>query len=264
MEANSAKEISKQIKSNDIFSNIKSKYITQKVLNYLSKKKTMVIIKYNNNIKKRINVNINDYKEYCEKYSSIEIEIIPIKNEYGIFINVKEENKKYYHIYFNNNKGEIDRNYINKDDKVSKINVVVGYQIKSFKELFRDCKCIESMYFKQFYRNNINNMSRMFSNCSSLKEINLSNFNTNDVTDMSRMFNWCLSLKEINLINFNTNNVTDMCYMFSFCSSLKEINLSNFNTYNVTNIRYMFSDCTEEIKMKVRIQIKNIDEDTFE
>ena len=42
----------------------------------MQKKKSLEIIKYNNNIKKRINININNYKEYCEKYSSIEIEIM--------------------------------------------------------------------------------------------------------------------------------------------------------------------------------------------
>ena len=41
------------------------------------------------------------------------------------------------------------------------------------------------MYFKKFYRNNINNMNDMFYGCSSLKEINLSNFNTNNVINMN-------------------------------------------------------------------------------
>ena len=69
------------------YANIKSDYILQNVFNNLEKKKTFYIVKYNNNIKKRINININDYKDYCGKYSSIEIEIIPIKDGYGQFIN---------------------------------------------------------------------------------------------------------------------------------------------------------------------------------
>ena len=70
-------------------------------------------VKNNKNIKKRINICINDYKEYSEKYSSIEVEIKPVNNKSGRFINIKEEDKKYYHIYFNNNKEEkknIERN----------------------------------------------------------------------------------------------------------------------------------------------------------
>ena len=56
------------------------------------------------NIQKRLNININSYKDFSEKFSSIELEITPIQNEYGPFINIKDENKKYFHIYFNNNK----------------------------------------------------------------------------------------------------------------------------------------------------------------
>ena len=61
---------------------------------------------------KIINININDYKEYSEKYSSIEIELKPVNNKYGKFNNSKRKDEKYYHIYFNNNIEEIKRNYI--------------------------------------------------------------------------------------------------------------------------------------------------------
>ena len=77
------------------------------------------------------------------------------------------------------------------------------------------------------------------------------------------MFSECSSLKEINLSSFNTNNVTNMSHMFFGCSSLKEINLFNFNTSNVTNTRGMFFGCSEEIKMKVKVQIENINEEAF-
>ena len=42
-------------------------------------------MKYNKNIKNRINISINDYKEYSEIYSSIEIEIKLIKNKNEFF-----------------------------------------------------------------------------------------------------------------------------------------------------------------------------------
>ena len=38
-------------------------------------------------------MNIDNYKEYLEKYSSIEIEIKPMENEYGRFIKIKEKMK---------------------------------------------------------------------------------------------------------------------------------------------------------------------------
>ena len=73
-----SKEVNK-VKSKDIFKNLKSDYFLQILFNYLMKKKTLDIIKYNKNIKNRININIKDYKEYSEIYSSIEIEITLLK-----------------------------------------------------------------------------------------------------------------------------------------------------------------------------------------
>ena len=125
-----------QLKSIDKFNNIKSKYILEKVFNNLKNGKTLNIVKYNENIKKRINININDYKEYSEKYSSIEIEIKPVSNKYGKVINIKKEEEIYYHIYFNNNKKEVKRNFIDKNAQIKVIKIVINYQIKSFEELF--------------------------------------------------------------------------------------------------------------------------------
>ena len=82
-----------QIKSFAKFENIKTDYFLEKVFNNLEKKKRLNIVKYNKNIKERINININDYKEYSEKYSSIEIEIKPVNNNYCKFINIKNKDK---------------------------------------------------------------------------------------------------------------------------------------------------------------------------
>ena len=115
---------------------------------------------------------------------------------YGNFINIKnKEDEKYYHIYFDEDKEEIKRTYLNKNDKVSKINIIIDYPIKSFSELFSYCYCIKSINFKRFYRNNINNMRYILNNCNSLKELNLTNFNTINVADMSSMFHGCSLLK---------------------------------------------------------------------
>ena len=139
-----------QIKSKCLFDNLKSNYFLEKVFNNLPKKKSLEMVKYNNNIKERLNLNMNDYKEYCEIYSSIEIEIKPVKDEYDKFININEKNKNYYHIYFNNNKEEMKRNFLNKDDNVFKIDIIIDYHIISFEHLFYFCQCIESINFKKF------------------------------------------------------------------------------------------------------------------
>ena len=230
--------------SSGLLRNLKSRYILQKLFNNLLRKKLLDIIKYNKNLKQRINININDYKEYFEIYSSIEIEIKPDNNLYGVFINIDEGNEIYYHIYFNSDKEEINRNYLIENETIKTIKIIIDYHVISFEELFLNCESVEYICFKKFYRNNINNMHGMFCGCSSLKELNLSNFKTNNVTDMSYMFFGCSSLKELNLSNFNTNNLSDMYNMFYGCSSLKELNLSNFNNNNVTDMKGIFCECS--------------------
>ena len=49
---------------------------------------------------------------------------------------MNENDKKYYHIYFNGNKEEIKRNYLNENENVSKLKIIIDYQVKSFKKLF--------------------------------------------------------------------------------------------------------------------------------
>ena len=97
-------------KPNPILENIKSRYILSKIYNNMTIKKKLIIVKYNKRIQNRINLSIKNYKEYSETYSSIEIEIIPTKDKYGKFINIKKNDKLYYHIYFNDNKEEIKKN----------------------------------------------------------------------------------------------------------------------------------------------------------
>ena len=229
---------SKLIVSNNKLRKLKSDYFIQKFFEYMTERKSLETIRYNKSIQKRRGININHYKDYFETKTSIELDIIPLKGEYGYFININEEDKNYFHIYFNNNKKkEIEKMSLNIDDNISKISIIIDYQIKSFSGLFAYCKCIESIIFKKFYRNN--------------------------VTDMSYMFYGCSSLKELNLNNFNTNNVKDMSAMFYRCSSLKELNLTNFNTNNVTYLSYMFSGCLDELKLKIKSQFKNFKEEAF-
>ena len=76
----------KNANSNNKLENLKCDYFLQKILNNPSKKIALEFLKYNKKTQQRLNFNINNYKKYCEEYSSIEIEIIPAKNKYGKFI----------------------------------------------------------------------------------------------------------------------------------------------------------------------------------
>ena len=216
----------------DEFEKMRSNVILRKTFNIMEKNKLLKIVKYNKKLQKRLNLSVKDYKEY----SIIEIELKIEDNKYNKFINISSNNEKYYHIYFDDSKEEIKRKYFKKDEKNKTVKIKINYQIKSFKELFYNCKCISSICFKIFYRTNITDMSYMFYGCSSLKELDLTNFNTDEVTNMSHMFYGCSSVKELNITNFNTNNVTDMKDMFSECSNeLKnKINLQNQKIFKVS------------------------------
>ena len=55
---------SESAKPNPIIENIKSDYFLQKLYDNMTKKKKLEIIKYNKRIQNRINLSVNDYKEY--------------------------------------------------------------------------------------------------------------------------------------------------------------------------------------------------------
>ena len=143
-----------QFKSNNIdLNNLKSNYFLQIIFDTISKCRALSIIKYNKKLQNRLNLNLKDYKDYSEIYTPITIELIPFNDKYGQFINIfKKDEEKYFHIYFDNNKIEEKRNYINENDKISKIYIIIDYNIKSFEKLFSNCKCIKSINFKKIYR----------------------------------------------------------------------------------------------------------------
>ena len=162
---NESKNEKLKTKSKVGFENLKSNFIFKKILEYMKKNKSLEIIKYNKKLQKRLNLSINDYEECL----STEIELKIVDNKYGKFINIPDKDKEYYHIYFNNSNEEIKRNYLFNNEKVKIIKIIIDYQVTSFQNLFYYCKCIESINFYKFNRNNITNMSYMFEDCSSLK-----------------------------------------------------------------------------------------------
>ena len=67
MESSASKENNKEnesAKPNPIIEKLKSRYILSKVFDNISKKKKLEIVKYNKRIQNRINLSVNDYKEY--------------------------------------------------------------------------------------------------------------------------------------------------------------------------------------------------------
>ena len=237
--------------------NIKSVYTIKIISEHIKKNKYLSIIKYNKKMQNRLKLTINNYKEYSQLYSPIEIELKLVKNTYSnqAFINTTDDNKKYFHIFFNDSNKEVNLSRLN-HEKIEKVKIIIEHRIISFGYLFL-CTRIEEIYFKKFYRTNIIDMRSMFSCCTSLKKVDMSIFITNNVTNMQRMFNGCESLKELNLSKFNTNNVTNMEKMFCRCKSLKELNLENFNTNKVKDMSHMF----EEYKSLTNLNVSSFNTD---
>ena len=281
--------------------NVKSNLILKKIFGYLSKVKSLEIIRYNNNIKKKLNINLDNYKDI----TNIEIELEISSN--------KNLEIKYISLYSYVN--DIYDYYIYREKKDQTIIIIIKHNLLSLCGLFKECEDIINIKFIKFNRTNIDDMSYMFYKCSSLKNLDvskfccknvknmrnmffgcssltnldLSQFDTKNVKDMSYMFYGCESLKELNLSNFNTENVNHMNSMFYKCSSLKNLDLSNFNTdnviympdmfaectsltelnisnFNFSNIKYiegMFSSCSDDLKEKVKGQNKNIKNEAF-
>jgi len=195
---------------NSNWKNIKSKHILKQIFNKLHKTTFLKIIKHNKYIQNIFGLELNDFKDCYEK---IIIEIIPkqyLKYTFdeNYFIRIKNNEEPYFHIYFDNDKEEIKRAFIKKNESVRKIKVIIDYEIKSFFNLFHNCEIIEKINFIQFNRKDINDMSYMFFGCSALKEINFSFIKFEKVKDIDCMFYGCSSLKKINnsyLISNNNN-----------------------------------------------------------
>jgi len=225
---------------------IKSDFFLKSLFNdILIEKISLEIVRHNKEIQKRLKISINNYKDYYK----IIIELTPVKKEKlkkekNIFIQIKDENKLYYHIYFNNNENEINRNYILKNEDIKKIRIKIDEKIDSLEKLFCDSDCLEKINFIKFNRNDIYNLSKLFYNCISLKEVNLSKLKTENVINMEDIFYECSSLKNLDISNFNTKNVNNMKSMFFGCSLIKELNISNFDTSNVKNMYCMFYNCS--------------------
>ena len=120
-------------KTNVNLENLKSNYFLEQIFIHIKKNRFLKLLKPNKILQKRLNLSLKDYKEYSLIYSPIEVELKVIDNKDGKFINIPNKEKEYYHIYFDDSKEEIKRNYLQKDEKIKTIKIIIDYQIKSLK-----------------------------------------------------------------------------------------------------------------------------------
>ena len=132
----------------------------------------MKIIKYNKNLQNKLDLSIQDYRDYGQ----IEIDLIPIpdyKTE-SKFINLNKEENSYIHadISYNDDIKTENRVTLPESEKeIQKIKIKLEYEIKAFKGLFKGCECIKEIKIIKFRRKDILDMSEMFSDCINLINI---------------------------------------------------------------------------------------------
>ena len=124
--------------------------------------------------------------------------------------------------------------------------------ITKTRAMFKGCRNLTRITFKNCDFSKVTDMAFMFSDCESLTQLNVRNFNTSRVTRMSGMFRECRTLKQLDVSKFNTANITTMEEMFYCCESLTQLNVSNFNTANVVYMNGMFERCESLTQLNVR------------
>lgn len=117
--------------------------------------------------------------------------------------------------------------------------------------MFSDCESLTQLDTGSLKTGNVSHMQGMFRNCSKLKTLDVSKFDTSKVNDMNSMFLGCESLTQLNVRNFNTSRVTRMSGMFRECRNLKQLDVSRFNTANVTTMEEMFYCCESLTQLNV-------------
>ena len=138
-----------QNKPVSLLEKIQSEYFLKIIFLNLSKKKLLFTVKYNKRLQNHLNINKGDYIKFCEEYTPIEIELIPSEGKSGKFINMIKK-KSYYHIYFNDSQEEIKKNYLDENDKVKKIRIILDFHINILIYYSEIARLLNQYHLKNF------------------------------------------------------------------------------------------------------------------
>ena len=113
--------MSNKLDNGSILLTIKSKNNLRKLFNQLTTLQKLRIIRQNKKIQNKLNIRKKDYEEYCATVFEIVPHAIPILKTKSTFINIfNDENKKYFHIFFDDSKDETHIEYLTNTDNVKK------------------------------------------------------------------------------------------------------------------------------------------------
>ena len=152
-----------------MLNNIRSAYILRYVFENIKEIKSLKLAINNKSLQQKLYISLVSYIRY---HNQTEIEIIPTDNigdkEKNIFMNYSNE-PKFYHIFFDDKK--VDRNYISKNEKVSKIKIYIDMEIESLEKIFEKINCIKEIKFIKYNNPNIKIINRMFLDCKNLSKL---------------------------------------------------------------------------------------------
>ena len=227
----------------DLFCKIRCMYITDFIYNYLEVRRFLQIFRYNKNHNLFMYRNANDYRNFVPNNYPIELDIFTAPNTTGKFINIRQNQEKYFRIYFNNSYYSTECNYLKEPNIIRKIKIFILGEIKDFRALFEDCNTIEYIKIVKWKRSDIKDLSRMFYKCKSLKYMDLRNMKTENVKTMTSMFYGCSNLQTADLSKLDVRNLEDIEGLFYSCSALSTVKMFSFLESSINNINFLFCYC---------------------
>ena len=119
---------------------------------------------YNKSLQNKLEINTDNYQEYAEKYTKIEIEIVPYQSVYDsdVIYYSNPQYKPFFHTYYNDKENEKGLFFKNRDNEIKKIKVVIHFQVKAIDNLFNSCSGVRIVNFKKFNRKDITSMGKIF------------------------------------------------------------------------------------------------------
>ena len=183
------------------------------------------------------------------------------EDDYECRNDVNKMNESNSYIYIDRKKAKINNYFSPEHEGIYTINLKFKYEFSNCRDMFLDCKNINSISFNKVNTKNVTTMRGMFKGLKNLISVDLSFLDTENVISFAEMFYNCNSLIQLNLSNFLTYNAENMEEMFYNCSQLTNINLFTFNTENVKNMKSMFKGCANLTSIDLSsFSFKNIKE----
>ena len=117
-------------------------------------------------------------------------------------------------------------------------------EIKSAKEMFKNCSSLTTLDLSDALLNNLENAESMFEGCTNLQTIDFGNINFSHLTNTRYMFKGCTNLRTIKIGSqtVNLSQIADSVEMFTGCENLIGGGGYKFNE-NFTDGTFARVDC---------------------